>query len=94
MVDLKSYRPLKNWKKRVWWWMVGVLVFIFLLKHMFIPSLIWLIIFIIIDEKIKEGYFFDPHDVKKPFTHENLAVIASTILAIAALLKRKRKIYK
>ncbi|MBO8181025.1 MAG: hypothetical protein H0Z19_11260 [Archaeoglobus sp.] len=94
MVDLKGYRPLKNWKKRVWWWAVGILVFIFLLKHMFIPSLIWLIIFIIIDEKIKEGYFFDPRDVKKPLTHENLAAIVSTILAIAALLKRKRKIYK
>ncbi|MBO8180259.1 MAG: hypothetical protein H0Z19_07245 [Archaeoglobus sp.] len=88
---LKRYAPLKNLKKRLPFWVVGFLVFIFLLKYKFILSPLWIIIFILIDEKIKEGYFFDPRDVKKPLTHENLAVITSAILAVIALLGRREK---
>ena len=91
MPDLKGYRPLKNWKKRLPFWIAGLFVFIFLLKYSLILTPVWTIIFIFIDEKIKEGYFFDPHDVKKPFTHENLTVIVSAILTIITLLKRKKK---
>jgi len=93
MIDAKASIK-KRWQKRLPLWIAGLLVFIFLLKHSLIFALGWVIIFILLDEYIKEGYWVKKSDFKKPLTHENIAVIASAIFTIATLLKRKRKIYK
>jgi len=52
MNDIK-FNLKKRWQKRLPLWIVGLLVFIFLLKHELIFALAWVIIFILIDEKIK-----------------------------------------
>jgi len=53
-------------------------------------SLIALSVFTVIDEKIKEGYFFDPKDLKgKGWTHEKLvfwsAVFGAVLLMIGGV---------
>ena len=51
---------------------------------------LWILIFIIgllLDEYAKEGYFFNPYDILKPFTHEFLIVILSCIEIIIHILE-------
>ena len=85
---LSSYDPTKNLKRRLPLWIVGFLVFIFLLKHDLIFALAWVIIFILIDEKIKEGYWAKKDDLKKPLTHEFLILIMVIINMIIVFMKK------
>ena len=78
----------KRWQKRLPLWIAGLLVFIFLLKHSFIFALVWIIIFILIDEKIKEGYWIKKNDFKKPLTHEFLIIITIIINMIIVFVKK------
>ena len=80
----------KQWKKRLPLWIAGLLVFIFLFKYNFIFALAWVIIFILIDEKIKEGYWIKKSDFKKPLTHEFLILIMSIINIIIIFMKKIR----
>jgi len=92
MNDIK-FNLKKHWQKRLPLWIAGFLVFIFLLKHSFIFALAWVIIFILIDEKIKEGYWIKKDDFKKPLTHEFLIIITIIINIIIVFMKKisKRK---
>ena len=85
---LNQYDPVKNIRKRAFFWIVGLLVFILLLKHDLIFALVWVIIFILIDEKIKEGYWAKKDDFKKPFTHEFLILITIIINMIVVFMKK------
>ncbi len=46
-------------------------------------------VWLLVDEKIKEGYFFDPSDLGR-LTHETLTVIVLPIILPLALYLRKR----
>jgi len=85
---LSSYDAAKNGKKRLPLWIVGLLVFIFLLKHSLIFALVWVIIFILIDEKLKEGYWAKKDDFKKPLTHEFLILITVIINMIVFFMRK------
>ena len=87
MNDIKSNLK-KRWQKRLPLWIAGLLVFIFLLKHSLIFALAWVIIFILIDEKIKEGYWAKKDDFKKPLTHEFLILITIIINMIVVFMKK------
>jgi len=91
---LKKYNPAKNLKKRLPFWIAGLLVFIFLFKHEFIFALVWAIIFILIDERIKEGYWVKKSDFKKPLTHEFLIIITIIINIIIVFMKKIRRAQK
>jgi len=85
---LSLYDPAKNLKRRLPLWIAGLLVFIFLLKHSFIFALVEVIIFILIDEKIKEGYWAKKDDLKKPLTHEFLILITVILNMIIVFMKK------
>jgi len=85
---LSSYDAAKNLKKRLPLWIAGLLIFIFLLKHELIFALVWAVIFILIDEKIKEGYWAKKDDFKKPFTHEFLILITVILNMIIVFMRR------
>jgi len=49
--------------------------------------ILWLggiIILLLLDEKIKEGYWFKPEEIVIPFTHEN--IITALLIAILILV--------
>jgi hypothetical protein len=51
-----------------------------------------LVIMLLIDEYIKEGYLIKIDDFIKPFTHENiLSVLITTLIILIILLKREKK---
>jgi len=85
---LSSYDAAKNIRKRAFFWIAGLLIFIFLLKHELIFALVWAVIFILIDEKIKEGYWAKKDDLKKPLTHEFLILITIIINMIIVFVKK------
>ena len=87
MSNIKSSLK-KRWQKRLPLWIAGLLVFIFLFKHEFIFALVWAIIFILIDERIKEGYWAKKSDFKKPLTHEFLIIITVIINMIIVFMKK------
>ena len=91
---LKKYNPAKNLKKRLPFWIAGLLAFIFLLKHSLIFALAWVVIFILIDERIKEGYWAKKSDFKKPLTHEFLIIITVSINMIIVFMKKIRRAQK
>ena len=70
---LKTYRPLRNARKRIPIWIIG------------------LITILLIDEYVKEGYLFNPNDVIKPLTHENLIATLIVILSLFASLQLIRR---
>lgn len=82
----------KRWKKRLLLWIVGLLVFIFLFKYNSIFALIWVVIFILIDERIKEGYWVKKSDFKKPLTHEFLIIITIIINIGIIFIKKIRRV--
>jgi len=43
---------------------------------------LWLVVLILGDEYLKEGYLLNPNDFFKPFTHENLLLITTLIYII------------
>lgn len=47
-------------------------------------------IWLLIDEKIKEGYFFNPNDLGR-LTHETLTVLVLPILLPIAIYMKKRR---
>ena len=78
----------KKWQKRLPFWVIGGIIFIFLLKRNVIIALNWVVIFILIDEKIKEGYYFNIKEVLTPITHEFLILI-TVILSIFVVFVKK-----
>ncbi|RLG98318.1 hypothetical protein DRO29_01175 [Candidatus Bathyarchaeota archaeon] len=68
---MNGYEPLKNFKRRLPVWLIG------------------LIVLTLIDEYVKEGYWFKPSDVLKPLTHENIIVIL--IIAVIIWFVRFRR---
>ncbi len=55
--------------------------------------LIFLIVWLIVDEWVKEGYIFDPSDILQPLTHEFLITLLlfleAMFLLVPRLMKRK-----
>lgn len=52
---------------------------------------LWLLLAIVgllLDEYLKEGYIFDPSDMLKPLTHENIAIILLIVLVLYHILCR------
>ena len=84
----------KRWKPRLIFWVIGLFIFLILLKQNFIFALTWVIPFILIDEKIKEDYFFRKEEVLTPVTHEFLiliTVISSIIIVFVKKISRREK---
>ena len=51
-----------------------------------------LVIMLLIDEYIKEGYLIKIDDFIKPLTHENiLSILITTLIILIVLLKREKK---
>ena len=51
-----------------------------------------LVIMLLVDEYIKEGYLIKIDDFIKPFTHENiLSILITTLIILIVLLKREKK---
>lgn len=50
-----------------------------------------LFIFILIDEKVKEGYFFKPSDVGHRLTHETLSILAFIFGVVAYVIREYLK---
>jgi len=84
----------KRWKPRLIFWIIGLFIFLILLKQDLIWALLWVIPFILIDEKIKEGYYFNIKEVLTPVTHEFLiliTVILSIIIVFVKKISRREK---
>jgi len=47
---------------------------------------VWLVILLLVDEYIKEGYIIKPGDFLKPLTHENILLIATLTYIIMNIL--------
>ena len=99
MESLWSYvrtHIVKHWKKRapvfltygftVWDGLTFFESMLLKLLAFLLVTAIWLLI----DEKIKEGYFFDPNDLGR-LTHETLTVLVLPILLPVAIYMRKRR---
>jgi len=52
-------------------------------------ALCFIIVFILVDEGIKEGYLFKLSDVLIPLTHENTIIIIGAVLLIVVVIKRR-----
>jgi len=57
---------------------------------------LWYILFIVLilfDELLKEDYLFNPSDILKPLTHENILILGTIvyIISLIILLKKRRK---
>ena len=52
--------------------------------------LLGLITLVLLDEYVKEGYFFKFDDVAKPFTHEQLVIWLVGVLILINILKKYR----
>ena len=51
-----------------------------------------LVIMLLVDEYIKEGYLIKIDDFIKPLTHENiLSILITTLIILIVLLKREKK---
>jgi hypothetical protein len=51
-----------------------------------------LVIMLLVDEYVKEGYLIKIDDFIKPFTHENiLSVLITTLIILIVLLKKEKK---
>jgi len=51
-----------------------------------------LVIMLLVDEYIKEGYLIKIDDFIKPLTHENiLSILITTLIVLIVLLKREKK---
>jgi len=51
----------------------------------------WIIVLLLVDEYIKEGYLIKPSDFLKPLTHENLLLLATLtyiIINIIGIIRR------
>ncbi len=99
MESLWSYARthiVKHWKRRapvfltygftVWDGLTFFESMLLKLLTFLLVTAIWLLI----DEKIKEGYFFDPNDLGR-LTHETLMVLILPILLPIAIYMRKRR---
>ena len=69
-----------------------------ILKRLHLRSIVFLIFFnawLLIDEYIKEGYFFKPDEILVPVTHENIMFVVSLatliINVIYAVIRRVKK---
>lgn len=49
------------------------------------------VVFVLIDEWLKEGYFFKKSDVNKAGTHENIVVLTTVISVMIEYLRYRRK---
>lgn len=86
----------KRWKKRVVLWTFFLLIVATLYKAQISGAiyLFLLILFILLDEKLKEGYFVKKSDFKKPLTHEFFIVIVVFAWVIALFSKKLRRLKK
>jgi len=89
------YHLRKEWRKRaplfaaygftLWDGLSFIEAFIMKLLVFILATLVW----ILLDEKIKEGYFFDPNDIGG-LTHETIMVSLLPLLLPIALYLKKR----
>lgn len=85
----------KRWKKRVVLWTFFLLIVVTLYKAQISGAiyLFLLILFILLDELIKEGYLFKKEDLANGITHEFIIIIVImiTIVKIAITKIRREK---
>lgn len=76
---------LKNWHRRIIWWMISIIVYVLILLYVpdiwVLVSFLWIVVVIIVDELLKEGYFFNKEDLYP--THENLILFDFIALLVA-----------
>ncbi len=84
----------KQIRRRFVWWLIGGALIIWTVENFELAFPLALAIFLLVDEKLKEGYWIKRSDFKKPFTHEWLLAVLVGITTLAEVVKallRRRK---
>lgn len=77
---------------RVPWWIFSIFTLWFLWgRWAWWGLVLWLPVFIVIDERLKEGYYIKLSDFRKPLTHENLLAVLTTLAALMGLIFGRKK---
>lgn len=86
----------KRWKKRVVLWTFFLLIVATLYKAQISGAiyLFLLILFILLDELIKEGYLFKKEDLVKGITHEFIIIIVIMITIVKIAITKIRRLKK
>lgn len=89
-VNKVKYRPTRNWKLRVVWWLVIAFIAGYAFKSNPSWFLIMLTIGVVGDEAIKEGYLFKISDLRRGITHERIIAALVSITIIFEAIRRLR----
>jgi len=91
--DLEYYKEqiTKNWKRRLPFLLSSLVVTYYLYRISGLICVVWLIIVILIDERIKEGYWIKSNEFFKFLTHENIVLYLIITLGLILVDKLFQK---